>query len=201
MFVGVAHCVYCGEETNSDDFECDECKRRVSREMRPAGELSAAAREFIERLAQLCQSQLAGKTQEPHQGNGNGHKPAAVDERDLQVKQSAELPDVSPDDFRPFVPTNEQGVVYMTGSIAKDIGYRLTHVQSAYPDAIFVSPSQKVLKVEFEYASSNFIQHGHDPALCDMVICWNRDRDLPVPVLELSRYYDPQTGRWDFRGV
>jgi gas vesicle GvpC-like protein len=203
VFENVAHCVYCGEPTNSNEFECEACKQRVKYDLRKNGELSEAAREFIAALAQMRQAQLA--EQHARDGDKNKHPErefsikSTADRRDIEVARALDLPDATPEDFGPFVPTNENGVVYIAGSIAKDLGYRASYIGNSYPDAIFVSPSQQLLKVEFEFASGNFILHGHDPALCDMVICWKKDRELPVPVLELSRYYDTKTGRWDFR--
>jgi hypothetical protein len=39
--------------------------------------------------------------------------------------------------------------------------------------------------IELEYLSSNFVIHKH-PSMVDMVICYKKDRDLSVPVLELG---------------
>ncbi|HUG93991.1 MAG TPA: hypothetical protein VML55_24385 [Planctomycetaceae bacterium] len=41
---------------------------------------------------------------------------------------------------------------------------------------------------KFEHRSRKFREHGHDPAGCDLVVCWRHDwPDCPVEVLELSR--------------
>lgn len=39
--------------------------------------------------------------------------------------------------------------------------------------------------IELEYLSSNFVRHRH-PSTIDMVICYKKDKDLSVPVLELG---------------
>jgi|SRR3990167_2084605 len=39
--------------------------------------------------------------------------------------------------------------------------------------------------IELEYMSSNFVRHLH-PNIVDMVICYKKDKDLSVPVLELG---------------
>ncbi len=39
--------------------------------------------------------------------------------------------------------------------------------------------------IELEYLSSNFVKHKH-PSIIDMVICYKKDKDLSVPVLELG---------------
>jgi hypothetical protein len=72
-------------------------------------------------------------------------------------------------------------------------------VGTRYPDALLCSPSNKILRTEFEYVSSNFIAHKHDPAECDLVICWNADRALHAQVLALSRFYDESSGTWNLR--
>ncbi|MBD3351570.1 MAG: hypothetical protein GF364_08790 [Candidatus Lokiarchaeota archaeon] len=42
------------------------------------------------------------------------------------------------------------------------------------------------VRIEFEYVSSNFQQHGHDPHQCDLIVCWEHDwKDCPLEVLEL----------------
>jgi hypothetical protein len=39
------------------------------------------------------------------------------------------------------------------------------------------------LAVEFEYDSNSFREHGHDPAQCDMIVCWAHNwRDCPVEI-------------------
>ena len=45
-----------------------------------------------------------------------------------------------------------------------------------YPDAILYDPdSEETLDVEFEEFSSDFKVHGHDPAKCDLIVCWIHD--------------------------
>jgi hypothetical protein len=48
------------------------------------------------------------------------------------------------------------------------------------------------IRAEFEYRSGNFITHGHDPAGCDMVVCWVADRELrpQIRIIELAKYYE-----------
>lgn len=41
------------------------------------------------------------------------------------------------------------------------------------------------LPIELEYLSSNFIKHGHSD-IVSMVICYKKDKDLAVPILELK---------------
>jgi hypothetical protein len=45
----------------------------------------------------------------------------------------------------------------------------------------------EIIKAEFEYNSSSFYAHRHDPAKCDLIICWLHDwKDCVMPVWELS---------------
>lgn len=87
-------------------------------------------------------------------------------------------------------PINEIGVVYLFGMISHEIGYMVEAMRTAYPDCeakrrISSGRWQRVL-IEFEYQSSNFHQHGHDPQKCDLIICWEHNWvNCPLEVLEL----------------
>lgn len=101
-------------------------------------------------------------------------------------------------DFRGmrFGPTNESGVVCLFGMVSEELGFKIEVVQVRFPDCIakrrIVEKGQErwqELAIEFEYMSSNFSDHGHDPSLCDMIVCWQHDwKDVPdsIDVLELS---------------
>jgi hypothetical protein len=82
--------------------------------------------------------------------------------------------------------TNEQAVVFAFGRMADRLGYKLLRMNSFYPDAVFLSPDGIKITVEFEYKSSNFVLHRHNPALTDLVVCMYKDSRLPVPVLALA---------------
>jgi hypothetical protein len=41
-------------------------------------------------------------------------------------------------------------------------------------------------RVEFEFRSRNFRDHGHDATKCDLIVCWQHDwPDCPLEVIEL----------------
>lgn len=41
--------------------------------------------------------------------------------------------------------------------------------------------------IEFEFKSSQFKFHGHDPKECDMIVCWEHDwKECPIEVIELK---------------
>jgi hypothetical protein len=79
-----------------------------------------------------------------------------------------------------FEPQNEQGVIVF---FAQQIDFEIS---AAYPDAI-IKHGDTLYKVEFEYQSSNFLLHKHDPEACDLLICWIHDwEECPLSVFELS---------------
>jgi hypothetical protein len=78
-------------------------------------------------------------------------------------------------------PINEQGVVYLFGMVGYELGFRVEAIQSGFPDceakrciATSTNRWQRV-RIEFEFKSSNFRDHGHDPSGCDMIVCWEHD--------------------------
>jgi hypothetical protein len=98
-------------------------------------------------------------------------------------------------------PVNEQGVVYLFGMVSSELGLIVEAVQAAYPDCEAkrcvdskLNRWQRV-RIEFEFYSSNFREHGHDPAGCDMIICWEHDwSECPLEVLELRSVIDQLEG-------
>jgi hypothetical protein len=91
-----------------------------------------------------------------------------------------------------FAPVNEQGVVYLFGMISQELGYLIESIRTDYPDCegkrCFDKENNKWehVQIEFEYKSSNFREHGHNPEQCDVIVCWEHDwKDCPVEVLEI----------------
>lgn len=90
-------------------------------------------------------------------------------------------------------PINEQGVVYLFGMVSKELGFIIESVRTAFPDCEgkrCVDEKRQLWEqvyIEFEFKSSNFREHGHDPDGCDVIICWLHDwADCPLEVVELS---------------
>ena len=90
-------------------------------------------------------------------------------------------------------PLNEQGVVFLFGMICRELGYVVEIVKPGFPDCeakrIIRGKSGKWqrVRIEFEYSSRNFKTHGHDPDLCDIIVCWEHDWiDCPIEILELK---------------
>lgn len=98
-------------------------------------------------------------------------------------------------------PINEQGVVYLFGMVSYELGFIVESVQSSFPDceAKRCIDSKRNrwqrVRIEFEYQSSNFQDHGHDPRGCDLIVCWEHDwKDCPLEVLELRTIIDQLEG-------
>ena len=90
-------------------------------------------------------------------------------------------------------PINEQGVVLLFGMVAFELGYVVESVATGFPDCEAKrrikgpAESWERIRVEFEYQSKNFFDHGHDPAQCDVIVCWEHNwPECPIEVLELS---------------
>jgi hypothetical protein len=71
-----------------------------------------------------------------------------------------------------YAPSGEMGVVYLFANMAKKLQFRIEEIRAAYPDCIAyrqVGDSEKRVRIEFEYKSSNFRLHRHDPKQCDYI--------------------------------
>lgn len=96
-------------------------------------------------------------------------------------------------DFRGLrhAPINEQGVLFLFGMLAQELGFVVESIQQGFPDcdAKLTRPdgTYEGVRIEFEYKSSSFRQHGHDSKRCDIVVCWEHDwPDCPLEVVDLS---------------
>ena len=92
-----------------------------------------------------------------------------------------------------YGPTNEAGVVCLFGAMAEELGFLILKIQTGYPDceAMRVLPGGRLrpVKIEFEHESRNFYTHMHDPAGCDLIVCWEHNwEDCPLEVIELKRH-------------
>jgi len=105
----------------------------------------------------------------------------------------------APIDFRGLrhAPVNEQGVVFLFGMVAYELGFIVEAVHAAFPDCeakrcIDVAHQKwQRVRVEFEHRSRTFLDHGHDPAGCDLIVCWEHNwPDCPLEVLELRGVLD-----------
>jgi len=136
---------------------------------------------------------------------GHSHKPEPIPAQTIKMVPETIKPKVlltkrrrfvlgEPIDFRGlrFAPVNEQGVVYLFGMISHELGYLIESVRTEYPDCegkrCFDKEKNKWedVRIEFEYKSSHFLEHGHNENECEIIVCWIHDwEDCPIEVLEL----------------
>jgi len=77
-----------------------------------------------------------------------------------------------------YAPLNEAGVVLLFSKVMDDLG--VIYESSPTRDFDMVGRVRTKLGLElkhfeFEYQSSNFKTHGHDPSLVDYLVCWEHD--------------------------
>jgi len=101
----------------------------------------------------------------------------------------------NPIDFRGLrhEPVNEQGVVFLFGMVARELGYMVEAVRTNFPDC---KAKRQVgrgkwedVHIEFEYESRNFRDHGHRAEGCDVIVCWRHNwSECPktIEVVELA---------------
>ncbi|MEM3697535.1 MAG: hypothetical protein QXQ94_08580 [Candidatus Bathyarchaeia archaeon] len=69
-----------------------------------------------------------------------------------------------------------------------ELGYpKILVSQESFPDYILEDASGSKIRAEAEFRSSGY---NHPIDGCDLVICWEVDRKLPIPTLELCRYIE-----------
>ncbi len=75
-----------------------------------------------------------------------------------------------------YAPTNEQGVVFLFGRLAPNLGFQIERIQSGFPDCLARRRRKNgwiSRRVEFEYRASAY--KGHPPRGADVVVCWEND--------------------------
>jgi hypothetical protein len=89
-----------------------------------------------------------------------------------------------------FAPTNEQGVIFVFGGVAHELGLTVTRLQTQFPDIEAmreVGPNKcQPVYLEAEYESKNFLLHMHPLDGCDGIVCWiDNWPECPLEVIEL----------------
>jgi hypothetical protein len=125
-------------------------------------------------------------------------KRARVEVKAEAPKKREEIPDVvgEPINFRGMVyaPMNEAGVILLFSKVMHNLGIIYESSPSrSFPDMIArrkegTGEGGWVKRyIEFEYKSSHFKAHNHDPDKCDVIVCWIHDwTDCPLEVIELK---------------
>jgi hypothetical protein len=98
-------------------------------------------------------------------------------------------------------PINEQGVVFLFGMVAYELGFIVEAVHASYPDCEAKRRTDargdrwQRVRIEFEFRSRTFMAHGHDASQCDLIVCWEHDwPDCPLEVVELRKVLDELEG-------
>jgi len=95
-------------------------------------------------------------------------------------------------------PINEQGVVFLFGILSESLGFDVEAVQQSFPDCIAKrriggkrTEEWRRVRIEFEFKSSDFKKHRHDPKYCDLIVCWKHDwKECPLEILELKKHVE-----------
>lgn len=96
-----------------------------------------------------------------------------------------------------FGPLNENGVIFLFSKMHESLGIFIEAIQPSYPDAKARRKTHRGWEdiwIEFEYRSSSFKAHGHDPRECDIIVCWEHDwKNCPLEVIELKSIISKST--------
>ena len=89
-----------------------------------------------------------------------------------------------------YSPMNENGVIFLFGKVIEDLNMYIEEIKPGFPDCIgrrFTGKGWEKIRIEFEFRSKHFLDHGHDPKNCDLIVCWEHNWDeCPIEVLELK---------------
>jgi len=87
-----------------------------------------------------------------------------------------------------YEPRNEYETIALFCFLAEELGFKIKSIQSDFPDALLVKDNEDI-KVEFEFLSSNYIQHCHPLDFDGAVICWREDVELQgIETISLEEY-------------
>ena len=97
-------------------------------------------------------------------------------------------------------PINENGVIFLFGVLAEELGFAVESIQNGFPDCDAKLKQKdgtfEGVRIEVEFQSSSFLRHGHDPAKCDLIVCWEHDwPECPIEVMALSRVIPERSAR------
>ena len=88
-------------------------------------------------------------------------------------------------------PVNENGVLFLFGAVARELGFVATRIQQDFPDCEALRRVEKgrwqKVRIELEYESRNFWIHKHNVKNCDLIVCWVHNWEgCPLEVIELK---------------
>lgn len=119
---------------------------------------------------------------QPKQMPSNTHGFDSIKNYDIRHRKFPDRPMYGdPIDFRGLrhEPVNEDGVIFLFGMVARELGYLMEGVQAGFPDCEakrqVASGKWQPVKIEFEFESRNFRDHNHDINKCDVIVCWRHN--------------------------
>lgn len=87
-------------------------------------------------------------------------------------------------------PMEENGVIFLFGKLHERMGIRIKAIRKGFPDAageVWIKDRLYPRSFEFEFRSSDFKRHKHNPNKCDIIICWEHDwRDCPASIFVIE---------------
>lgn len=93
-----------------------------------------------------------------------------------------------------YEPQNEYETIALFCFLADELNFKIKKIRSEFPDAILVKNDTEIL-VEFEYLSSNYLQHCHTLDFDGIVICWRKDVEIEeINILSLEEYLRGRKG-------
>jgi len=124
-------------------------------------------------------------------GSTSGPSMGTTSSRKISSERLVYGPPLFPGSFT-YAPTNEAGVLVLFATMARDLGFAITHVQMEFPDCEAMREVERGrwqrVRIEFEYESRNFLKHRHPANGCDLIVCWIHNWDeCPLEVLELKK--------------
>lgn len=100
-------------------------------------------------------------------------------------------------------PTNEQGVIFLFHDVLKKFRLQVEEIRTGYPDCIArqtIGDTEKIVQIEFEFRSSSFTTHKHDPNKCDWIVCWHDDSTTinrkKIRVMSLKPFFNVHRKVW-----
>lgn len=83
------------------------------------------------------------------------------------------------------VPGSEVGLRERYASRMPEFGLTIVKSREAFPDWILQDEEGNFIRAEVELRSSHFLEHHHDPNMCDLIVCWEHDtKRVNLPVIE-----------------
>lgn len=91
-----------------------------------------------------------------------------------------------------FTISSEQNVREAFAIWARENGYEILESNEECPDLRVRKPDGDVEGFEVEKLASHFLDHNHDPADADRIVCWRDDLgdEAPLPVIQLETHID-----------